>query len=111
MRCECSAVPVRQYYEIRRAKTMVEICGARHGDAAVQKELPAVSRRSLNNDAPQIKASSISTADANATGSDRSKVHPADKYIEEGLAASALDVSRAPSVMDPEVSDVAAEEC
>ena len=110
MRCECSAVPVRQYYEIRRAKTMAEICGARNGDV-VQKELSVIRRRSLNDDAPQIKASSVSTADANATGGDRSKVHPADKYIEEGLATSVIDVSRAPSAMDPEVSDVVVDEC
>lgn len=81
---------MRQYYEIRRAKTVVEISGARHGGVTVQKEL--------------------STVEANPTGGDRSKVHPADKYIEEGLAASVLDVSRAPSAMDPEVNDVAVDE-
>ena len=76
----------------------------------VQKELSVIRRRSFDDDAPQIKASSISTADANATGGDRSKVHPADKYIEEGLATSVIDVSRAPSAMDPEVNDVAVDE-
>ena len=55
---------MRQYYEIRRAKTVVEISGARHGGVTVQKEL--------------------STVEANPTGGDRSKVHPADKYIEGG---------------------------
>ena len=99
---------MRQYYEIRRAKTMVEIYGARHGDV-VQKELSAIRRRSLDDDAPQIKASSISKIDANPTGGSN-KVHPADKYIEEGLAASVTDVSRAPSAMGPEMSDVAVEE-
>ena len=111
MQCDCSAVLLRQYYEIRRAKTLAEICGARHdGDATVQKELSAIRRRSLDKDAPQIKASAISTADANPTGGDRSKVHPADKYIEEGLADSVVDVRRAPSAMGPEVDDVAMEE-
>ena len=93
---------MRQYYEIRRAKTMTEICGASHGDTAVQKELSAVRRRSINNASPQIKAS-ISTADANPTSGDRSKVHPADKYIE----GPAVLVCRAPSAMSPGVDDVA----
>ena len=48
VQCECTAVPVRQYYEIRRAKTLAEICGARHGDVTVQHE--------LDKDVPQIKA-------------------------------------------------------
>ena len=91
---------MRQYYEIRRAKTLAEICGARYdGDASVQKELSAIRRQSLDKDAPQIRASAISTADANhPTGGDRSKVHPADKYI-EGLASPVVDVNRAPSAM------------
>ena len=96
---------MRQYYEIRRAKTMAEICGARHdGDATVQNELSAIRRRSLDKDAPQIKASAMSGI--NPTGGDRSKVHPADKYIEGPV----VDVSRAPSAMGPEMDDVAMEE-
>ena len=95
----------RQYYEIRRAKTMAEICGAHHGDATVQKELSAIRQRSLNKDAPQIKAPTLTAA-----GGDRSKVHPADKYIEEGLASPVVDVSRAPSAMGPEVDDMAVAE-
>jgi len=58
------AMAQHKYYEIRRAKTVVEIIGARHGGVTVQKEL--------------------STVEANPTGGDRSKVHPADKYIDGG---------------------------
>ena len=72
---------MRQYYEIRRAKTLAEICGARHGDVTVQHE--------LDKDVPQIKAPPTC---------DRSKVHPADKYT-EGLTAPAIEVNRAPSAM------------
>ena len=81
---------MRQYYEIRRAKTVVEISGARHGGVTVQKEL--------------------STVEANPTGGDRSKVHPADKYSIEGLASPVVDLSRSLSTLDPEVDNVAVEE-
>ena len=70
---------MRQYYEIRRAQTIAEISGARHGhgDATAQKELPAV--------------------EANPTGS---KVHPADKYT-EAPTVPLVDLTRAPSAMVP----------
>ena len=60
---------------------MVEISGARHGhgDATAQKEL--------------------STVEANPTGGDRSKVHPADKYIEVPTAPL-VDVSESGSFRD-----------
>ena len=82
---------------------MAEICGTHRGDASVQEELSAVRRRSPNND-------STSTADANPTGGDRSKVHPADKYSIEGLASPVVDLSRSPFALDPEVDNVAVEE-
>ena len=82
---------------------MADICGTRRGDASVQEELSATRRRSPNND-------SISTADANPAGGDRSKVHPADKYSIEGLASPVVDLSRSPFALDPEVDNVAVEE-
>jgi hypothetical protein len=69
----------------------------------VQEELSAIRRRSPNND-------STSTADANPTGGDRSKVHPADKYSIEELAPPVVDLSRSLSTLDPEVDNVAVEE-
>ena len=82
---------------------MADICDTRRGDASVQEEFSAILLRSPNND-------STSTADANPTGGDRSKVHPADKYSIEGLASPVIDVSRSPSALDLEVDDAAVEE-
>ena len=79
---------MRQYYEIRRAKTIAEI-SARHGEAAAQRGL--------------------SIAGATATDGHRSKVHPADKYI--GVSAAPfVDANRAPSAMGPEPNGAAEEE-